>query len=106
MVTEIALSNSPNQTFSVTIPGGSRNLSLIIRLSYNTPAGYWVMGIYDSSDSPIVLNIPLLCGHDLLEQYQYLNIGSAYVVNVGDTTIENPDNTTISTNFKLLWELG
>lgn len=105
MINEIPLTNQPNQTFSATIAGEKRNLLLIITQFYNEQAGYWVLGIYDQSGTPIVLSIPLLCGHDLLEQYQYLNIGSLIVVNIGDQTIENPSDTNIENNFELVWVL-
>jgi hypothetical protein len=105
MVSQLDLCSSPNQTFKAAIPGDKQNLTFNISMSYNEESGYWIMGIYDSSLEPIVLNIPLLCGHDLLEQYQYLNIGSIFIVNVGDPTIETPNDTNIDTNFKMIWVL-
>jgi hypothetical protein len=69
-------------------------------------AAYWMMGLYDANtNQPIVLGVPLLCGHDLFEQLQYLNIGSVYVINIGDPTIEVPDDKTIGGNFILVWML-
>lgn len=105
MVSEIALNNNPNQTYSLTVPGDHQNIAFILTQAWNAEAGYWTIGLYDQTMRPIVLGIPLLCGHDLLEQYQYLNIGSLYVVNIGDPTIETPDDTNIGQNFKLLWVL-
>lgn len=105
MVSEITISNNPNQTFSVAIPGDKRNLSLNLTQSFNGRAGYWVLGIYDNANMPIVTEIPLLPGYNILGQYGYLDIGELYVVNYGDQTIEKPDETNISTNFKLVWVL-
>lgn len=105
MVTEISLSGKPNQTWTVTISGEKKNITFIITQSYNEMAGYWVLGIYDRANNPLVLNLPLLCGHDLLEQYQYLNIGELHLLNIGDSTIENPDDLNIAANFELLWVL-
>lgn len=105
MVSEILLNNNPNQTCSLIVPGNRRNIAFVLTQSWNAEAGYWAIGIYDQTSRPIVLGIPLLCGHDLLEQYQYLNIGSLYVVNIGDPTIETPDDKNIGQNFKLLWVL-
>jgi hypothetical protein len=104
MVSTLALTNKPNQTFKTTIPGDTRNLSFILTQSYNAQAGYWVLGIYDVSKNPIVLNIPMLCGYDLLGQYQYMNIGSIVIINTGDQAQLNPDNINIS-NFVLAWKL-
>ena len=105
MVTEILLSSKPNQSYSLSIPGTKQNITFNITQSYNEIAGYWTIGIYDQTNSPIVLNIPLLLGSNLLGQYGYLNIGELYLTNYGDQTIEVPNDTNIENNFKLLWVL-
>jgi len=105
VVSEITLSGNPNQTFSAIIPGDKRNLSLNFTQSFNEQAGYWVLGIYDSANVPIVTEIPLLPGYNILGQYEYLSIGELYVVNYGDQAVEKPDETNIGTNFKLVWVL-
>lgn len=103
MTSTLTLNNSPNQTFKTTIPGDTRNLNLTLKLSYNTVAEYWVMGVYDNAVNPIVLNVPLFVGQDLFAQYQYLDIGSVYLVNMGDLSLK-PDDASIG-NFALQWEL-
>lgn len=105
MINEIPLANQPNQTYSVTISGEKRNINFIITQSYNAQAGYWVLGIYDKTNAPIVLNIPLLCGCDLLEQYGYLDIGHLCLVNLGDQTVEYPNDKNVGGDFELAWEL-
>ena len=105
MESRVALSSLPNQTYSVTIPGENRNITFIVTQSWNAQANYWVMGIYDKTVAPIVLGIPMLCGHDLLGQYAYLDIGSLYVENIGDPSIEEPDSENIGQNFELRWVL-
>lgn len=105
MESRISLSNLPNQVYTVTIPGEKRNITFIITQSFNEEAGYWVMGIYDKSNNPVVINIPLLPGYDLLEQYGYLDIGELYIVNIGDQSVEVPDDKNIGSNFELSWVL-
>lgn len=105
LINQIRLSSKPNQTWTVTISGEKRNITFIITQSFNEQAGYWVLGIYDRANNPLVLNIPLLCGHDLLEQFQYLGIGSLCVANIGDASLENPDSSNIDDNFELVWGL-
>lgn len=103
-VSQYSLTNSPNQTLKITVPGDTNTLSLVVTLSYNAMAGYWVMGIYDvATRDPIIVGIPFLPGHDLMGQYQYLNIGSIYVYNIGDSTISIPNDTNIAGNFVLVW---
>jgi len=104
MISVIYLTNNPNQTFTVTLQGESRSISLVITLSYNAFAGYWVMGILDATHTPLVIGIPMLCGYDLLRQLQHLNIGSAALFNVGAPTVEYPDSTNLD-KFVLTWRL-
>lgn len=105
MINEIPLTGDPNQTFTVTISGETRNITLILTQSYNEQAGYWVLGINDQSNNPIISNIPMLCGQDLLEQYQYMDIGNLLVVNISDQAIEYPNANNIAGNFELVWVL-
>jgi hypothetical protein len=103
MVSKFALTNTPNQTINVSVPGDTRNLSLVLKLSYNKHAGYWILGIYDNSNNAIVVNIPIVINVNLLGQYQYLDIGSLALINTGDPSL-NPDDANIS-NFVLVWKL-
>lgn len=105
MVTEFPLSKNINQTYTVTVSGDSRNITFIVEQFYNNIAGYWIINIYDKSKQPVVMDIPLLAGQNLLEQYGYLNIGELYVINIGDQSISKPDDTNIADNFKLVWVL-
>jgi hypothetical protein len=105
MVTNIPLTNDPNQTFTTTIAGNSSNLTLGFTLSYNTLAQYWVMGIFDpNTGNSIIQGIPLLPEQNFLGQYQYLGIGEiAVLINIGDPTILVPDDTNLAANFALVW---
>jgi len=104
VISQIPLTTDPNQTFSVTIPGDTKSLELTFTLSYNTMSGYWVLGIYDSSENALVLGIPLLPDIDLLEQYKYMGLGTAVLLNIGDQSIAAPDDENLSSNFALMWE--
>jgi hypothetical protein len=49
--------------------------------------GGWVLDINDGLGNPLVCGIPLVSGHDLLEQYVYLNIpGQLWITSDGDVT--------------------
>lgn len=104
-INEIALTGDPNQTYTVSIAGETKNITFILNQSFNEQARYWVLSINDQSNNPIISDIPLLCGYDLLEQYQYLNIGHLLVVNISDQTIEYPNADNIAGNFELVWVL-
>jgi hypothetical protein len=100
----IPLDNSPNQTWQASVQINGVVVTFLVVLSYNEIAEYWVMKIYDSSQNLILSNVPLVTGLNLLRQFQYLQIGSLFLVNVTGTTLLNyPDNTDLGTDFKLVW---
>ncbi|HBC94305.1 MAG TPA: hypothetical protein DCZ10_15760 [Pelotomaculum sp.] len=98
----IPLTSDPSQNFTCTIPVDGRNITLRFRINYNDIAGYWWMSITDSSGALLIDSLPLLTGQNILGQYQYLGIGSAYLYNNGSSE-DNPDNTNLGTDFLLIW---
>ena len=103
----IPLTSDPDQTIAATIPINGKNVTLKFRVRYNTQGNYWWLTISDKGGNVLVDGLPLVTGDypaaDILEQYQYLGIGSAVVVNVGNTTLDIPDSTTLGTDFVLVW---
>src|SRR6185312_15137310 len=89
----VPLTNSPNQTYTVQLNVDGQALTLNITVSYNEMAGYWMLGIYDASNNLIIDSIPMLTGNypagNLLEQQRYLNIGSWYLVDVSNLSVES-----------------
>jgi hypothetical protein len=103
----IPLDNAPNQSMTVMVNVNGQNISLGLSFRYNEAGGFWVMGISDPSTGiAIVANVPLLCGNypagNILRQYGYLGIGSAWLVNMGSTQ-DSPDNTNLGSGFVLIW---
>lgn len=103
---QIPLDNSPNQTFSITLNVDGNNLTLQLAIKFLAMAGYWVMSISDANGNLLLACVPLLTGvwpaANLLSQFGYLKIGSAYVVSYG-ATIDYPDSTTLGSQFELWW---
>jgi hypothetical protein len=104
----VPLTSDPNQTLrtTVTVDGTARNLQL--KISYNESASYWVMDVTDPATGTILLSgIPLITGEypsaNVLGQYGYLGIGSAYVVPVGSVAMDWPDAGNLGTEFVLVW---
>jgi hypothetical protein len=104
----IPLDNLHNQTFQTTIAidGANRTFEFFIR--WNELAGYWTMRITDPATDTILLDsIPLVTGqspaHNLLGQYAYMKIGSAYLINTGANPLEDPTEDDIGINFTLVW---
>lgn len=76
----VPLSNIP-QDFNIVLAG----TQLRIVCKWNEFSG-WIIDLYDGvSQEPVILNIPLVTGCDLLEQYRYTGIpGSLVVYTDGD----------------------
>lgn len=101
---KIPLTTAPNQEFICTIPVDNKNITLKLGLRFNSVANYWVMSISDPKTNKFILDgIPLLTGGDLLEQYRYLGLGSAFILNRGDSSMDSPDSTSLGSNFVLVW---
>jgi hypothetical protein len=65
-----------NQEFDISLA----NVSYHLRIKWNAFSNAWVLYIEDSQQTPIIGGIPMVTGCDLLEQYAYLGIGGAMVV--------------------------
>lgn len=99
----IQLDTSPNQTWQVTVVVDGVAATYFVVLDYNEIAQYWAMSIYDSNQNLLVAGIPLVTGLNTLRQYQYLGIGSIYIVNTGASTEDYPDDTNLGSAFQMIW---
>lgn len=104
----IPLTTQPNQTFQTALNVNAAVLRLTLTIRYNEMANYWVMTIADQAGNLIVDNIVLITGlwpaANILDAYQYLQIGSAYVINAGNAPINDyPNATDLGTDFILMW---
>jgi hypothetical protein len=84
-----------NQEFDISLAGVSYHLIV----KWNSFSNAWILYIEDSQQNPIVGGIPMVTGCDLLEQYGYLEIGGAMVVQ----STNNPD---LVPNYSSLGETG
>lgn len=102
----VPLQSAPNQTFTVQLLVNAQPLTLNISLSFSEMAGYWQMVVSDVNGSQLLACVPLITGWwpaaNLLEQYQYLNIGSAFLLNTGNASVDYPDAGSLGL-FSLLW---
>lgn len=104
----LPLTNSPNQSFTSTLQVDGSPLTLAFDFTYNEIALYWTMAVSDQSGVLLVEDIPLVTGNDpacnILKQFAYLKIGSAYVINSsGVTSPDYPNNLNLGTDFILVW---
>jgi hypothetical protein len=108
MIQTVNLNNAPNQSQTVPLSVDGGSLTLILTLHYNEIADYWTMTIQDANGNLLVDSVPLVTGNwpacNILKQWAFLQIGSAYVLNQSGYSIPNyPDNTGLGTQFLLVW---
>ena len=100
----LPLTSDPNQTFQSTLTVDGKNITLGFKIIFNEVAGYWIMMILNPSTNVIILDsIPLLPSMNILGQYSYLRIGSAYLINASHTQAEYPTDANLGTDFVLVW---
>jgi hypothetical protein len=105
----IPLTTEPNQTFNCTIPVDGRNRRFSFDLRYNSIAKYWNLTVKDGVSGDILIDaIPLMRGQypaaNLLEQFSYMNIGSAVIVHQGKLPPGvDPDSVNLGAEFFLVW---
>lgn len=105
----IPVSTAPNQTFNCTVPIDGKNRPLTFKLRYNNIGEYWNLTVIDARTKETLIDaLPLMVGEypaaNLLEQYDYLNLGSAVIVKEGDLDkSENPNDTNLGSEYYLVW---
>lgn len=103
----VPLTSDPNQALTITLPINNENITLGLTIRYNSIANYWVMTISDGNGNLILDSLPLVPGDypaaDILGQYQYLGIGSAFIVNASNSDLDIPNNISLGVDHFLLW---
>lgn len=102
----IPLTQAPNQTFSIQLTVDGTVLTLAFVLSYSTMAGWWQLQVSNIQGVVLIGSVPLITGSypsaNLLAQYGYLQIGSAYLLNTSNSSDDYPGGNDL-TSFSLLW---
>ena len=65
------------QTYDIVLNGVDYELTFTY---HDAPDLGWTLDIAFADGSPIIAGIPLVCGCDLLAQYQHLNLNGALIV--------------------------
>ena len=104
----IPLTNAQNQTLNVSLSVDGNVLRLTLFITYSEMAQYWVMSVSDSAGTLLLSSIPLITGTwpaaNILAQFGYLKIGSAYVINLGQVPDDYPNADELGGSFVLLWD--
>lgn len=107
MLQVVPLTAAPKQKFNVNLNVDGNPLTLQLGISWSSMAGYWVMSIFNSAGSLLLDSVPLITGWypaaNLLAQYRYLKIGSAYILNNGTSNSDYPGINDLGSGWSLLW---
>ena len=79
----------------ITIALNGVDYNLVVRWNYIS--GVWNVDLYDSDNVLLLGSIPLVTGLDLLEQFEYLNIGGRLEVQTDGDTFKLPTFENIGT---------
>jgi len=88
-----------NQEFDISLAGVSYHL----KIKWNKFTNSWVLDIQDSQQNDILVGVPMVTGCDLLEQYEYLGIGGAMVVQSTNNPDLVPDYNTLGSTGNLFF---
>lgn len=88
------------QTFAITLAANS----YVLTFKWNTVNVSWVMDIADVNNNPIISGIPLITGANLLEQYDYLEIGGALYCQTDNSPLAVPTYENLGVNGHLYFE--
>lgn len=103
----VPLSSVPSQTLTVQLQIDGDAISLVLNIRWSEMAGYWVMTISDSQGNLLLDSAPMITGWypaaNILAQYGYLKIGSAYLLNLGSDDSDYPGRSDLGGAFVLLW---
>lgn len=97
MIVELPFSSDPAQAFTTQL-GDEK---YIIEAKFNDRSGVWTIDLYDATQQPIALSLPLLLGQDLLEPY---NFGMGRILCVDETELgkdAGPDD--LGSRVKVYW---
>lgn len=103
MYSIVPISDIPNNTFSSKIPVDGKNLTLTFRVTYNELAKYWLIDINDTNGNVLIRGLPVIPAQNILEPYQYMQIGSAYILPRTKVKEQWPTAGTLSSDWYLVW---
>jgi hypothetical protein len=104
----IPLTSQAHQTLTVDLTVDGNPLTLQLDVHFSEIAGYWILAVSNFAGTLLLDSIPMLTGvypaANILGQFAYLAIGSAFVINASGVDMDSPDNTNLGVAFILLWD--
>lgn len=102
MIQRVPMQAQPNHSFSAVITLEGKNEKLTFRMTYNEQAQYWLIDIA-LNEKPVLSGLPLVPAQDILEQFKYLELGSAYIIPNAELKNEWPNIEDLETGWSVIW---
>lgn len=102
MVSIVPMIPISNHSYTCVIPLTERNITLDFKMTYNEVADFWFIDI-SQDGQPLLASYPLIPAQDLLEQFQYMDIGHASILPRTQITSQFPNYDTLNTEWVLVW---
>lgn len=108
----LPVTSDQNQTFEVSLPIDSANRRLKFFFSWNPVGQYWQFDLFDLNNNGVQLlsNMPVFSidypYNNIILRYEYKEVGSLYLVNVGNSKSGNADRPNIDnlgTDWVMVW---
>ena len=105
----IPVTNQPNQELEAVIPlSPTLNIALAFYFSFNEVANYWEMSISDgNTGQELISSLPMITSspaQNLIAQWEYLGIGSCYILPLTEAAQTYPGLNDWGVNYSLIWE--
>ena len=94
--------SSVAQKFSITLGKYFLSFTLIYRDAVD--GGAWYLDIATSDGSIAIYGMPLVCGVDLLAQFQHRGLGHLTARVIGQNSVSVPTYSDMGSNIELLWD--
>ena len=87
------------------------NNNYILKYQYNISQDTWSLSIYQKITTqadiqnliPLVLNITIVTGTNLLKQFSYLGLGELYFWSIDQESVDRPTAQDLQINFLASW---
>jgi hypothetical protein len=95
---EIPLTPTP-QKLAIKLAGITYQMTIL----WNFSSESWMISLGDADGVPIISSIPMVLGANLLEQFDYLQIGGSLIAQVDSDTGIPPNFTNLGTEGRLMF---
>ena len=104
MLQIIPMEEITNYKFSCIVTIDEGTIDLGFHLMYNDIIDYWTVDVF-KQETEVITAYPLIPAQNILEQFSYLKIGSAWIVHQSEIDLneEWPSANTLASKWYVVW---